>query len=492
MGITYVIFGLLCGVSLAAVVWGLARRGRIYEYPFWAGVVFLLWACPQLYGICAANNVPGEMIDRVLIMALLCLGMCFLGCRAGTRPLKSFGWNFSYKRLLVSSICFTLVGVVACLMIRSLDLDAGFGTMSGRATMYLFFSRTLNLGFGIACLLLLRRFSMAAVGVVIVGTLVNLDSIVFQGKRGYALQFAFIVLLAVWFVRRKSVSRIFLICLIAVGTVFSYNVNDYRQAMAGGSILFSGKHANLAALGGIDVKGSMHRTLSEGGSEMATAMYRMAGTEALGAYDFGLVHWNALVFEYVPAQLVGRGVKNALMIDWATYVSSGGAAQQSFGYENGKGVTPSGLTDCFSSFWYFGCIKFFLIAYVMRRLYLSGLQGNFAWQLVYGLMLSNALEAITHNTSWFLSPWVYLAFFLLPALLWSRVRATDPASDIIAVPNVSHSFATRRGGAGLFRRRPRLTAGNRRRRGLGLVPRQGSALGFGKIGITHATTSIRK
>ena len=71
MGITYVIFGLLCGVSLAAVVWGLARRGRIYEYPFWAGVVFLLWACPQLYGICAANNVPGEMIDRVLIMACL-------------------------------------------------------------------------------------------------------------------------------------------------------------------------------------------------------------------------------------------------------------------------------------------------------------------------------------------------------------------------------------------------------------------------------------
>jgi hypothetical protein len=56
----------------------------------------------------------------------------------------------------------------------------------------------------------------------------------------------------------------------------------------------------------------------------------------------------------------------------------------------------------------------------MQKLWLAAREGSLTAQLLYMLMPVYALQAITHTTHYFVSPWVHLGIFLLPALLMAR------------------------------------------------------------------------
>jgi hypothetical protein len=77
--------------------------------------------------------------------------------------------------------------------------------------------------------------------------------------------------------------------------------------------------------------------------------------------------------------------------------------------------------DSFGSFWYLGCIKFFLIAAAMRKIYEAAIRESIVAQVFYMLILTPSLHTITHHTQWFISPWIHIGFFLVPALYLSRV-----------------------------------------------------------------------
>jgi hypothetical protein len=67
-------------------------------------------------------------------------------------------------------------------------------------------------------------------------------------------------------------------------------------------------------------------------------------------------------FTFVPAQLVGAELKEAVIIPPLNSIHSKY-------YSPGIGETSTGMADSFSSFWYFGCVKFFLVAFAMGRLF---------------------------------------------------------------------------------------------------------------------------
>jgi hypothetical protein len=97
-------------------------------------------------------------------------------------------------------------------------------------------------------------------------------------------------------------------------------------------------------------------------------------------------------------------------------------ALEKYSYIPIEGSTPTGLSDAFQSFWYFGCLKFFLIALVMQKLWLAARHGSLTAQLLYMLMPVQAMQAITHTTHSFVAPWIHMAIFLLPALLLAHRR----------------------------------------------------------------------
>jgi hypothetical protein len=145
-------------------------------------------------------------------------------------------------------------------------------------------------------------------------------------------------------------------------------------------------------------------------------------------FDLGAYHWNAIVFSYVPAQLVGRDLKESL------YLPLADPALDEYLYSPPLGSTSTGFSDSFHSFWYFGCLEFFIVAFIMQRLWWVARGGNLMAQLLYMLFPVQALQVITHDTHHFVAPWIHIAIFLLPLMLWARrPRSVSP-------PAVSDKF----------------------------------------------------
>ena len=171
---------------------------------------------------------------------------------------------------------------------------------------------------------------------------------------------------------------------------------------------------------------------------MRAAAYQMAAISETSKYDFGAYHWNRLVFRYVPAQLLGAGFKNALLIEMEEGQAVRLPQQRNdltrrlYGFEKQLGLTVSGMTDAFASFWYLGFLKFFLISLVLAKVYHGALAGNETFQIAYPLLLTPAMHSVTHNTGWFLEAIPHMILFLLPALAYAQISIKTKRHDRMA------------------------------------------------------------
>ena len=422
-------------VELALLIlWGLWRPSRVYQFPFLAGCVFALWAWPQFYRLHASGAVPDNMLNKAHIMSILCSGMCYLGYQKGKRPIQKLNWAFNRNRLSFAALVMTMIGLVFQYKLSQIPDEVRGTQMSGLPVIYLFFAEFLVFGFALAVFLVYRRFSLWTLSIAGLGALSYIHTIVFAGRREGAIQFVLIIGTLAWFVRKKLPPRPVIVCGILAGAFVCYNISVYRSAMKHGNLFSEGSGANISQL-------KQMNAVTEEGTEMQNAVYYIAATETLGAYDFGLFHWNVLVFRYFPAQIFGASAKQNLM-SLGGLLEIGRNAERAYGYENDVGSTVGGITDAFASFWYFGCLVFFAIGYCMRRFYESALRGSPVWQIACALMIVYSLLAITHSTNHFLAPWVQAAFFLGPALIYARARPGEGKREIISAMQNSKAAGT--------------------------------------------------
>jgi hypothetical protein len=400
------IFAILCGLLLLQ---GLVRRGAIYEYPFLAGATFAGFALPQFVGLAQNPFLPSGALEATLIMATLCAAMCWIGAAMARPPMLSRGWIFDEKRLLIVSAALTLAGAYFYYTISQLPEEMLKNTQwTGLPVAYLFFARMLTYGFAIAVLLVVRNGSRVALLLALFGASFYFDSIVIGGRRQDLVEFSTIIMMALWFKRKWCLPRSVMLSGLLLGTLFINSVGDYRAATMGDA----GPEWNKVL--DIDFVGNLERLTNQGGAELTNAVYNIAAASRTMNFDFGAYHWNSMIFSYVPAQLVGHDLKESL------YLALADPAFDEYLYTPPLGSTSTGLSDTFQSFWYFGSLEFFVIAFVMQRLWWAARDGRVMAQLLYMLLLVQALEAITHGTHQFVAPWIHAAIFLLPAMLWAR------------------------------------------------------------------------
>jgi hypothetical protein len=100
------------------------------------------------------------------------------------------------------------------------------------------------------------------------------------------------------------------------------------------------------------------------------------------------------------------------------------------------GTTSTGMADAFASFWYFGFLKFLLIAYLLGRLYGAAVKGNTLSQIVYMLSVVPAILVMTHFTNEIVIAWIHMAMFLGPALYYARIPYRGAPQTIL--PSLRH------------------------------------------------------
>jgi hypothetical protein len=391
------------------IVVGLSGRDRLYQYPFLAGAVLTGFILPQVVGLSHDRFLPEGAMESTLILAVLSAIMCWLGAAAVERPTQLFNWAYDDRRLLIASAALSAIGGYFYYAISRLPIEMTSNTQwTGLPVAYYFFARVLTYGLAVAVLLYAKNRSKLALLIIGYCAVFYLDRILIGGRRQDLVEFVVILLLTFYFQRGWVLPRSAMLVGLVMGALLINSIGDYRSAT------LHPDGPRWEAVTNIDFLGNLDSISDNGGEEVRNAIYNIGAVSRAMDFDLGLYHWNALVFAYIPAQLVGADVKQSF------YIPLPQPAFDEFFYTPVKGSTFTGLSDAFQSFWYFGCLKFFLIAYVMQKIWLAARQGGMTAQILYVLLLVHAMEAITHTTQNFLNPWVHLAMFLLPALLLAR------------------------------------------------------------------------
>jgi hypothetical protein len=400
---------LLIVLCFAMLIHGLLVPGRFYQFPFLAAGIFFSFILPQLPGLANSRFIPEAALTKTLILSCFCLAMCWIGWRFGVRAKAPNDHVFSERHLLKAAAFLSLVGAYFFFKFGRLpDEERLRGILTGTAVAYLFFAKLLTYGFALALVCFARRSSKLALCIILFDSLFYLERIVIAGRRGETAEFCLLIALAFWFQRRWAAPRIAVVGGLAFSIVGMLGAGEYREAT------YYDQTKGWEAVANIDLAKNWDRMLKEGGPEMTNAVFQIETLDQSQAFDLGISHWNSLVFSYVPAQLVGTDFKESLLIDMASIYG------KQF-YFPSIGSTSTGMVDAFGSFWYFGCLKFFLVAYLMGRLYDSALKGNTANQVIYMLSAVPSILVISHFTNEIVISWVHMAIFLAPALYYARV-----------------------------------------------------------------------
>ena len=388
--------------TLALLAWGMIKERRIYEFPFQVGAVTFAFILVQVPGLARDYFVPDAAFRQTIGFMIICLVMCWLGWRGNAKPFAILRHDFSETRLLVAASCLSAVGAYFYFALSRLPSELTVAVqMTGIPVIFVFFSRLLVYGLAISVLCLVRRFSFTALAVVTFDLAFVGDRIIRGGSRADTVELLFILALAWWFYRRRSVPRWAALGGLVFGTLLMTSVGDYR------AISKSDSGLTWEDVSNIDVIGNTSAVWARGGDEVRNAIQRIGHTSETMEFDYGLSHWNNIIFAFVPAQLLGAQFKADIMVS---------LPKTAMDYNPILGTTETGMVDAFQSFWYFGAFEFFLLAYVLRRILASAEAGEFAGQFIYVLSVVPAMHAISHKTDWIVMVWVHMLLFALPVL----------------------------------------------------------------------------
>ncbi|AAL54084.1 MULTISPECIES: hypothetical protein [Brucella] len=400
---------IFAGLVLCILATGfLSRPERMYQFPFLAGVMTFGFILPQLPALVNDPFFPDGAYAKTMTMGIFSLAMLALGWSLTRKPIRLLSMRFSERRLLRAAAGLSIFGAIFYFLLSRLPGDISIGTqMTGMPVVYLFFAQLMPYGLGIALLCYARKSSWFAATIILFDLVFYLDRILVTGKRAEAIQLLLMFLLAFWFYRRMVVPRIVMFLGILTGTFLMTSMGDYRHVTRAASGFV------LDQILDIDYAANFNETLERGGPEMRNAVQRIDELDRRLEFDYGKFHWNRIVFTFVPAQLVGGGVKASLYLD---------TPKPSREYNPPTGTTDTGLVDAFASFWYFGALKFLLLAWMIRRLWETAMAGEMLGQLLYMFSIVPAMHAISHQTDWVVPVWIHMALFLIPILSLCVIR----------------------------------------------------------------------
>lgn len=424
-----IVYGL---VNLTMVIYHLINKNRLYEFPFWAGMIALGWFFPQAIGgyLNSSQFPPGAYANGMLFAALCTVALWYAFNRALAGRASKPSWldaSFDTAKLYQAGAVLCMCGFFFQWKLAHLPEELTSMTQwTGPAVKYLFLSSIFVFGFLTLWLIYLNQSRLVVPRLwifIIPSLLLLLQAAVLHGRRAAMMDLVSYLLVGLWFVRRVSLPRWFVIAGLTMGLALINAIGAYRAIMSEKGSLSE----RLAAASKIDFANESENVLKKSGLEFSNYIFYRQVYAEVGNFDWGLVHWNGLVANYVPAQIVGRSFKNSLMILLEDRTME--IARSKYGHPYGVGTTVTGYTDAFASFGWFGFVKFMVIGWIMGVLYRHAMQGSFLGQLLYVYSLSTAMHSVSHVTHTILfSIWIYFFALGYPALHFAKIRPS--AGDV--------------------------------------------------------------
>jgi hypothetical protein len=413
------LFWILVVILTSLIVWGVLDSRKLYRYTILFSISFFGFAVPQLNGLANENSIlfahllPEGALDQITLMCVLCVLAVWLGDNRGVHhpgaskviPID----DYDDRRLVQMSIGLTLAGIIISqVAINYLDREylENLGTQwTGPITIFAFFQSMQKYGLALSILVYLRNQSPAALICALFNVIANVIAFTQVARRGAMADTVFMTILGLYFGRRIVLPAWLLGLMFVVGTLWSHAIGEFR---ANPDVSFVDK------LERVNFFEDFAFTWTNGGDELANAAIICWSVEELNEYDFGKVHWNQLVHAYFPGQIFGHDLKRSIKFEERD------VAWEAYNFKPAIGTTYTGMADSFRSFWYFGCLKYYIIGYIMGRWWNRANRGDLRSQLTYMAIMGSALHTITHGTWWLMNAYLHIAIFAYPCLYWSR------------------------------------------------------------------------
>ena len=413
---------ILISLYLLIILWGLAKKERIYQYPFLVNVFSLVFIGPQ---IVALINSPGiyvtdEAIFRVLLMGCFCALASWFGYQI-TIPQK---WllkkplNLNINKLNNWAVIYLIIGIAFNFLILFLPENEGMkinGQSSGMITILIFIMRGfLYIGFPLVLMKSLKKKTISNLILMAFALCIPFYHAIFLGKRSSAFLLIISICLSLYFVQRLLPLRSIAIAAIIFALIMNLNIREYRN------MLITKDWQNINS---IEFLGNANNYLSQGKIlELRNAALMIDLTAKTGRLGWGTLYWDQLVFRFVPGQLIGRELKKKFQIKKSI---EGNHLLNAYGYRKPLGTTPTGIGESFTQFDYFGALLYAFSGILCKLLYLRALTWKtpFSRVLYISVLQNSVLDTVVVGHSWFFCAFFTLIVFSVPLVfLCHQVR----------------------------------------------------------------------
>lgn len=420
-------FIVLSAVLIGLAAWGIATGKGIFEFPTLVALLGIAWVLPQALEI----EVSGSRdigLDQFWIYVTLCFLAVVPGFVLGSlgsqvaivrqqRRGARVTSGYDVGRLTNAAAAMAAFGLVNKLLVGGVDTSQMGTEWTGVITMYVLFENASVFGLCLAMLLFARTGSFAALCIALVSGAPVLFNVLTGVRRESLFDLVVLSAGAFYLARNRFPPRVAVLTCLLLGSFILNRVGEIRQYVT------SGQGSFLDALQSPDLYAKFdYFNLNQGAaSEVGLARSDFERMSTSGEFEYGASYVNALVNQYVPAFLVGRELKDSLMLD----TLDRRARTDPTGIAFSTGSTRTGFSDTYRSFGWFGAAVFGVLGYIFGRLYAWAKRGGIREQYYYLILMGAGLKAITHSTSEFLSS---LPFAVgISVLVFAYARSRQPA-----------------------------------------------------------------
>jgi hypothetical protein len=399
------------------------KPARIFEYPYFMAAVFAVFILPQAYSLI---QFPGGVkigeIGDILLICTLCIVCCFLGYKLtpSFTMVRFISKPADPTRMFHVGLALTLVGIASIVLIPMQQIQFGSrGGMTGIGTIYLFFAGLSFPGFAVFLQLIRQKFTALRLAGLLLSSLSPILS-VYTGRREAAVIFFLSIAMTAYFSKRKAPSRIVIFSSLLFATLAIPATGAYRSLVQTGEV---------RRINRLDIVQNFKNFINqESILELRNAAAILESTRMEGRYGLGAGYWNQIVYRFIPAQIIGKEAKDALLI--GATVDRMYVGKLVGRYEIPAGSTRTGMADSYEQFGWLGCLFFAGVGMLFRSIWTAALYPHALFaQLFYIMICTSAMRSVTHQTVDFLPGVFYQLIFLGAAYLYARApeqRAQPP------------------------------------------------------------------
>ena len=392
------VFIALC---IAIIGWSIIRLERIYQFPFFMAATFLSFILPQAIAIAKEPGVfvSESALDRMLIYTSLCVAMCWIGYQSppNHKWLAKLNIPIDEDKLLKIGIVLLIFGHLCLFTISHVGIQfSEQGTWTGPATILIFFAGVLNIALPLFLLRTLKNPSLMNMALTAIAALPKLQVIILYGRRQPTIAFLVAVGLCLFIAKHYIPPRFLLVVLIPISAYIIPTIGNLRGRFW--ELVFAGNWDTIQSVSQEGLGGIMEGKILE----LRNATLVMDYATQFAQYGYGKQLWNAVIFQYVPGQLLGKEFKQSLQL------SNNIDLVGFYGYQSSTGTTLTGIGDSFIDFGFLGCLFFALMAYLFKTLWVSTVQEkSIIGTLLYISLIDSAMLGITHGIGRFVNEFIF-------------------------------------------------------------------------------------